>query len=634
MIGFRDLFPPGVPRFLLAAAALIAPVAPHESHYVVKFGGHPVGYLRETVVVDDAGRARTTAESRLVLNRLGNRVEMANSLETTEAKDGALLAATAEIRLSEQTTVAKAAFEGGSMRVVTSAGGREYERTSPLAGPVIGPARVRLLSREMLRRAGDRIEFDTFAGEHLAVVRVEREVAAVEPGGLVRVTETIATAPPRTLWLGSDGQVARSRDVSPFGEVEAALASREAALAAVDGEKSGELPEEMYDRTIVRSNVRLPRSRDLDSVTLRVRSVTPGLDLPDFAISNQTVISRAPGEVVVRVDRPRAPSAPVARPVAAVPADRTLLEPNGTLASDDPEVRRVAAEVAGGETDAWRAALRFEKWVHENMTMDLGVVFAPASEVVRNRRGTCMAYSVLLTSLARAAGIPSRTLMGLVYVNGAWGGHAWSEVWAGDRFLPLDGAVYGPAPAGAGRLAFGASTLAAGTTELNAAGQRVFGHVDIDVIAYTVAGRNPVAVADGEPLFRVDGDRWSSPGLGLSLEKPAGFAFEKLDAVWPDDTLVLLRGEDGTIVRLRQAAHEPGDDAAALRRKRADAAAPNGTPSARTIAGREAALSVADGRAALALSDGSDLYVLEAEGAHAARRLDEIAATLAFAAAP
>jgi transglutaminase-like putative cysteine protease len=64
----------------------------------------------------------------------------------------------------------------------------------------------------------------------------------------------------------------------------------------------------------------------------------------------------------------------------------------------------------------------------------------PASEVVRNRRGTCFGYAVLLASLARAAGIPSRFRMGFAYTHGVWGDHAWVEMLVGKQWVPMDAA--------------------------------------------------------------------------------------------------------------------------------------------------------------------------------------------------
>lgn len=72
----------------------------------------------------------------------------------------------------------------------------------------------------------------------------------------------------------------------------------------------------------------------------------------------------------------------------------------------------MAAEIAQEHTDPWSAALALQKWSSENMRFDPGIAVAPASEVVRDRLGTCMGYSILLASLARAAHVPARLKLG------------------------------------------------------------------------------------------------------------------------------------------------------------------------------------------------------------------------------
>ena len=47
----------------------------------------------------------------------------------------------------------------------------------------------------------------------------------------------------------------------------------------------------------------------------------------------------------------------------------------------------------------------------------LGVGFASASEVCATREGDCSEHAVLLVALLRAAGIPSRAVSGVVYVD-------------------------------------------------------------------------------------------------------------------------------------------------------------------------------------------------------------------------
>jgi transglutaminase-like putative cysteine protease len=83
----------------------------------------------------------------------------------------------------------------------------------------------------------------------------------------------------------------------------------------------------------------------------------------------------------------------VTRPTKADRSLREFLEPNAVVQSDGAEVRRIAHEVAGDETDIVRAACRLRDRVHRNMTLDLGIAVTPASEVIRQRKGTCVAAS-------------------------------------------------------------------------------------------------------------------------------------------------------------------------------------------------------------------------------------------------
>src|SRR5262249_27011445 len=152
------------------------------------------------------------------------------------------------------------------------------------------------------------------------------------------------------------------------------------------------------------------------------------------------VVERAGSSVTLEITRPRAPAARVERTLGSHAETSEFLAANSIVNSDDPEVMRIAREVVDDERDAWAAAQKLTRWVHDNMRFDLGVGLASASEVARDRRGTCAAYATFLAALERAAGIPSRYVMGFVYVNGAWGGHAWTEVRIGDDWLPLDAA--------------------------------------------------------------------------------------------------------------------------------------------------------------------------------------------------
>jgi transglutaminase-like putative cysteine protease len=60
-----------------------------------------------------------------------------------------------------------------------------------------------------------------------------------------------------------------------------------------------------------------------------------------------------------------------------------------------------------------------------------------AAEVLRRMSGDCNEHTALYVALARAAGIPSRVALGLVYEDGFFCYHAWPEIYAG-RWIAVD----------------------------------------------------------------------------------------------------------------------------------------------------------------------------------------------------
>jgi transglutaminase-like putative cysteine protease len=614
---------------LLATLALIVGGAPavraqakaQESWYLYRIAGQDVGHVHETM--RHAGDAvTTTVETLVVINRLGSKVEIKGKAVFVEAADGKLRSARSETSTSRQATTLEAWVEEGKVRLVVATGGKEYRRELPASGLVLGPWGLRQQTARGLHKEGDVADGLILVPELERLVRVTRKLLEADAklsapglkGECARAQERMEGYPgTRTVWLDRDGRMVRQTEPSPLGETEVILSDRLVALGA----GGGTLPAEMYDATLVRANVRLPGPRALERLVVRLRHKDTALDWPELEGPGQRVLRREGAELLLEVRQVKASQ-------AAPPADREdlreYLAPNAVLQCDDSEVRRVAREVAGDEADAWRAACRLRDWVARNMKFDLGMVVTPASEVIRQRRGTCMAYAVALASLARAAGVPTRVVMGYVYVEGIWGGHAWVEVRAAGRWVPLDGALVSPGPADAARIGCVRSSLAGGAGSLLGPLAQLFGNVRVRVVEYEVGGvRTPVP--EGARAFAIDDDIYRNPWLGVEARRPADFRFTDSDAVYPDSTVVALRGPAGEKVRLRQeggGGWRDGEDARAAALSGLGFA---GKPAREQVAGRDA-LVVTDGaRAALAFVEGADVWVLTAEGSHAGELL-------------
>jgi len=257
------------------------------------------------------------------------------------------------------------------------------------------------------------------------------------------------------------------------------------------------------------------------------------------------------------------------------------------------------------------------------MTFDLGIVFAPASEVIKNKRGTCAGYASLLASLLRAAGIPSRYLMGLVYVNGVWGGHAWVEAWIADRWVPLDAAIPGPGPADAARLVVAASGLEEGLGESLLAAQKIFGQVNIEIQDYSFDGHR-YRVEPGQPLYEVKDGSYFNRGLQLSLKAPDGFTFYDTDKVWPDKTLVALRGPAGETVKLTQEGWFPAANLDQYLVSQLKKMVNDGRLVYQTVWGKKRPVVVSGEKSVAGIINGVDIFVLTAEGPNSERLLSEV----------
>lgn len=116
---------------------------------------------------------------------------------------------------------------------------------------------------------------------------------------------------------------------------------------------------------------------------------------------------------------------------------QSYLQPTPFLQSDHPRIRALAAQILQGETNALRAALKIKDWVYKQIAKAPTVSIPNALEVLQTKKGDCNEHTVLFNALARAAGIPAKTVVGVVYLRGAFYYHAWSEIWLGE-WVSLD----------------------------------------------------------------------------------------------------------------------------------------------------------------------------------------------------
>ena len=113
--------------------------------------------------------------------------------------------------------------------------------------------------------------------------------------------------------------------------------------------------------------------------------------------------------------------------------DAKYLEDSAEVQARHPMIRALARELAADSSDVWQVSKDINRWVYHNLAKEL-VDTVTALDALHERRGECQSHTYLFTALARAAGIPTRIVNGLVYSKEYEGFlyHAWPEVYVGE----------------------------------------------------------------------------------------------------------------------------------------------------------------------------------------------------------
>jgi transglutaminase-like putative cysteine protease len=145
---------------------------------------------------------------------------------------------------------------------------------------------------------------------------------------------------------------------------------------------------------------------------------------------------------------------------------KEFLSSNYFLNWDNDGVKKHAASAVKGlpaGASDWDKAVAIERWVKQNMkAFEFSQAMATADTVAKTLSGDCTEYAMLAAAMCRAEGVPSRTVLGLVYAPARDGKpflayHMWHEVFAEGQWLPMD-ATLGYGGVGPGHLAIASAS--------------------------------------------------------------------------------------------------------------------------------------------------------------------------------
>jgi hypothetical protein len=438
-----------------------------EEWSVLTIDGKRCGY--EGTVVTQAGTTSspqycTLQQEQFVVKRMGTDLKLTETSRITEDADGGVLSFEDRM-MGGGSDISLTGKREGDDLVVFSRGQTSSYHVPRLSA--LGPEKVRRLSDAVPLRPGQTYSFPTFESDYpqapvlengTVVGRETRQVGGVERK-LWRVKTDTSLLPgmPGIAWVDDQANdVEALLNIPGIGHLDEYVSTRADCMKQPEGA-------EIFATSLLRPQRAIPSPHEQAEAIYRITSDDKTGALPFWNGGDQHILSSKPGETVLAVTAPDVtPSdATYSLPHHDTPALHDYLAPSAYLESNSPEIQKLAREAVGDETNPVRAAARIERFVRAYIVKkDLNIGFASAEETARLREGDCTEHAVLCAAIGRAAGMPTRCVVGLGYIppgvdeptianavdrdTGIFGFHMWAEALiAPQRWVAMDAALDG-----------------------------------------------------------------------------------------------------------------------------------------------------------------------------------------------
>lgn len=430
-----------------------------EAWFRASLMGKPVGYLHTKATPKEAteGRGLQTVEEMSIKIDFGQGpMDVSATTVTDYGPDLKPRHIRSEQNEFGRAKIVEASVHGNSLLVRSKAGDLETDKTFELGQNFGSELALSLAAAESLLPARATYAFQAFVPELEMLVDFEAECLDWEtvdtPQGQMRALKVVFRARRIGLEIDSwiDGQGNTIRQQMPqLMNLLVERVTEDEALSVV-------APFTLADHIPVTE--RMGSARSLTYVRLKATSAgLPASELvPQTHLQTVRALGGQEAEITVVAETEQGLSGH--RLPLEAPALEEFLVPNAIVQSDDPAIVAKAREIVGEEIDAWEAAKKLIRWVHDNMTpVDHDPRPITASECLRLMKGDCSEYATLLCALARAVGIPSKFVTGVVYLDNGYYYHAWNELYVG-RWVACD-PTWGETVCNAGHLTLASGSL-------------------------------------------------------------------------------------------------------------------------------------------------------------------------------
>lgn len=436
-------------------------------------GNQKVGYFYSREEVKD-GNYRFTQKSVLSIEMMGTSEKIDFNLVVVTDSFLDLASFEFDVDSRQRSFFARGRREGDKLSITVESAGRKETRQIAARGPLLtSPVLGHWVTAQNLE-PDEKVTVTLFEPLLLKTVPVTikeagRETVMLADGGkvLTRKYEVRMLGLETLTWLDSTGVSVKEFQKPAITMIRE---PREKALADISAAQQLDL----LSYFAITPDKPLPNPRALNKLKLRILGE---VDTDSLELSSSTQsYEKIPGGYEILIDVPDRKNLPSSTIPMSEP--KQYLESSFYIQTEDPQIKSTARQIVGSETDGVRAAEKLVKWVYANLAKRATASAPSAVEVLATREGDCNEHAILLAALGRAAGIPTRINVGVVYLDGAFFYHAWNSFFLGGEWIPAD-ATFNQFPADATHLQFNQGELDEQARVLSLVGQ-----IEIEIISH------------------------------------------------------------------------------------------------------------------------------------------------------
>ena len=422
----RQLWAPPAPITIHNAGAINEPI---RESWGIFHRGEKIGYASQTIVPKARGY-RVEDRSLLRLQLMGTAQKATTQLHMDVDSEWTLESFNFLLHSNDVRFHARGRVTPGKLILTVESAGHVTTREMKLTQrPYLAAALKPYVATQQLE-PGKEHYFSTFdpatLSQQITTVVIEgreylRIGEQVEPAMRIRQRFNGVSV---LSWIDGAGRTLKEETPAGFSLI------RQSPVEAERLSATRSIPLDLISQTSIIPDRPIPTAQQTQLVKLKLS----GVDLKNFPLINDGRQRLEQDLLEIRRESNRLDS-------IRIPVEDRRLSPftqsTPFMQSDHPKIRALAREILDGESDAHQAVLRLKHWVYKEIGKEPTVSIPSALEVLQTRKGDCNEHTVLFNALARAAGIPAKTAVGVVYLRNAFYYHAWSEVWLG-RWVSLD----------------------------------------------------------------------------------------------------------------------------------------------------------------------------------------------------